>query len=125
MSETRDTKEDLINTIKLWLDENGEITKLKQQIKKRNDVKKKYTELLLNLMKNNEIDCVDIKNGSISHKTSKIKKQLNTKSLLDAINKYYIANNKKIDDDESNKMTQFIMDTRNVTIKESIHHKSF
>jgi hypothetical protein len=119
------TKEFLLDTIKVWLEEDNEINKLKQLIKVRTEKKKKLTQSLLLLMKTHEIDCFDIKNGSISYKKTNVKKQLNMKSLTSAINKYYENKKNNVSADEIKIMTTFIMNTRETSTRETIQHKSF
>ena len=62
-----ETKEELIENIKEWIKIDNEITKLKSEIRDKNNKKKQITEGLLNVMKKNEIDCFDINGGSLVH----------------------------------------------------------
>ena len=69
-------------------------------------------------MKTNKIDCFDINGGSLIYKTSKIKKPINGKSLLLALQKYY-----KDDAQTAEELTKHILDNREEKIKETIKHK--
>jgi hypothetical protein len=122
---TNDTKADLINNIKLWVEEDTEIKKLKNSIKIRNEKKKVLTQSLLNMMKTHEIDCFDIKDGSICYKKTKVKKQLNGKTLMGAIQQYYEKKENALSSTELGQITKYILDSREQTIKESIQHKSY
>ena len=84
-----ETKEQLVNNIKEWIKIDTEITQLKSDIKERNNKKKALTENLVTVMKSNKIDCFDINGGALVYKTSKVKKPINGKSLLAALQNYY------------------------------------
>ena len=85
-----ETKEELIENIKEWIKIDNEITKLKSEIRDKNNKKKQITEGLLNVMKKNEIDCFDINGGSLVYKKNKVKKTLTGKTLLTALQSYYV-----------------------------------
>ena len=63
-----ETKEELVNGIKEWVQIDNDVNKLRAQIKILNTRKKDLTGTLVNVMKKNEIDCFDIKDGHISYK---------------------------------------------------------
>jgi len=114
-----ETKEQLVNNIKEWIKIDSEILELKSQIKDKNNKKKLLTENLVTVMKTNKIDCFDINGGALVYKTSKIKKPINGKSLLAAIQNFY-----KTDVKLAEEMTKHIMDSREEQIKETIKRKS-
>jgi len=62
-----ETKEHLIKTIKDWVRLDNDIRKLKKEEKQRNDEKKKVSNTLMEIMKNNEIDEFDINDGKICY----------------------------------------------------------
>jgi len=112
------TKEQLVNNIKEWIKIDNEITKLKTEIKARNDKKKTLTESLVSVMKTNSIDCFDINGGALVYKKNKIKKPINGKTLLTALQNYY-KNDTKI----AEEITKHVMDNREEQIKETIKRK--
>jgi len=114
-----ETKEQLVNNIKEWIKMDTEILQLKSQIKEKNNKKKLLTENLVSVMKTNQIDCFDINGGALVYKTSKIKKPINGKSLLIALQNYY-----KTDEKLAEEMTKYIMNNREEQIKETIKRKS-
>ena len=59
------TKELLITNIKKWVKLDNEIRAIKKEETKRKNEKKQLNEDLISLMKSNEIDCIDIKDGQI------------------------------------------------------------
>jgi hypothetical protein len=113
-----ETKEQLVNNIKEWIKIDNDISQFRAQIKEKNACKKKLTEDLVTVMKKNEIDCFDINDGSLVYKQSKVKKPINSKTLLTSLQSYY-KDNPKIAED----LTKHVMDNREEQIKETIKRK--
>jgi hypothetical protein len=113
-----ETKEELITNIKEWIKMDNEITQLKTEIKDRNNKKKSITENLVSVMKTNQIDCFDINDGALVYKKSKVKKPINGKTLLSALQNYY-----KTDPNIAEELTKHIMDSREEQLKETIKRK--
>jgi hypothetical protein len=113
-----ETKEQLVNNIKEWIKIDAEIAELKSQIKERNNKKKTLTENLVTVMKTNKIDCFDINGGALIYKTNKVKKPINGKTLLTALQNYYKSDPKIAED-----ITKHVMDSREEQIKETIKRK--
>lgn len=111
-------KEQLVNNIKEWIKIDNEITHLKAEIKERNNKKKTLTESLVTVMKTNSIDCFDINGGALVYKKNKIKKPINGKTLLTALQNYY-----KNDSKVAEEITKHVMDSREEQIKETIKRK--
>ena len=110
-----ETKEQLVNNIKEWIKIDTEISQLKAEIKDRTNKKKSLTENLVTVMKTNKIDCFDINGGALVYKANKIKKPINGKSLLAALQNYY-----KTDPKVAEELTKHVMDSREEQIKETI-----
>jgi len=72
----------------------------------------------MNIMKKNEIDCFDIKNGQIMYSKKNIKKPITKKMLMDVLSKYYQGDVTKATD-----VNNFILDNREEVVKETIIHK--
>jgi single-stranded DNA-specific DHH superfamily exonuclease len=113
-----DTKEQLVNNIKEWIKLDNEILQLKNEMKERNQKKKKLTEDLVNVMKSNTIDCFDINGGAIVYKKSKVKKPLSGKTLLSALQNYY-----KEQPQVAEELTKHILESREEHVKETIKRK--
>ena len=113
-----ETKEQLVNNIKEWIKLDGEISKLRSEIKEKNNKKKTLTNDLVDVMKKNEIDCFDINGGALIYKKNKIKKPINGKTLLTALKTYY-----KEQPDVAEELNKHIMDSREEQIKETIKRK--
>ena len=66
-------KGELVSNVKEWLKMDNEISKLRAEIKERNNKKKLLTESLLDVMKKNKVDCFDINGGALVYKQSKVR----------------------------------------------------
>jgi hypothetical protein len=114
-----DTKEELIGHIKNWINIDNEISNLQKKIKAYRDEKKNLTESLVNVMKDNEIDCFDINGGKLIYSKSKYKKPINKKMLLETLNGYF-KNDSKIAQD----LSEHILNNREESVKEFIRRKT-
>ena len=108
----------MIWIIKEWIKYDTEISQLKAEIKDRTNKKKGLTVNLVSIMKSNTIDCFDINGGALVYKQNKVKKPINGKTLLLALQNYY-KDQPKIAED----LTKHIMDSREEQIKETIKRK--
>jgi len=115
MSTTKDT---LIKTIKDWVKIDNEIRSLKKEQKIRNTEKNELSASLIEIMKSNDIDCVDIKDGQLCYSQQSIKKPITKKNLLTILSKYF-----KGDVETANNITEYITNNREESIKESITRK--
>ena len=113
-----ETKEQLVNNIKEWIRIDNEIIQLQKDMKDRKNQKKQLTDTLMLTMKNNQIDCLDIKGGQILYKQNKVKKAINGKSLMAILTKYFEEKQEKAEE-----VTKFIMENREEQIKEVIKRK--
>ena len=114
-----DTKAELINNIKELIKLDNEIIKMKSTIKEKNIKKNKLTNALVSVMKTNSIDCFDISGGSLVFKQTKVKKPINKKTLLSALQAYY-----KNDIEKAEEITNHILSVREEKINETIKLKS-
>jgi len=113
------TKEDLVNNIKEWMQLDREMKLLQKELKTRREKKKQLTGSLVDIMKDNEIDCFDISEGKIIYTKNKVKSPINKNHLMSCLNKYFENNPDVKAEDVSN----FIMENREIKVKESIRHK--
>ena len=72
----------------------------------------------MNIMKENEIDCIDIKDGQICYNQKSVKKPITKKYLLEILSKYFNGDSEKADH-----ANDFILNNREEVIKESIVRK--
>jgi len=115
-----DTKEQLIKTIKDWVKIDNEIRSLQEEVKIRKNNKKLISESLITIMKQNEIDCFDIKDGQICYNKKQVKKPITKGMLINILSKYYQGDVLK-----ANELNNFIMENREETTKESITLKTY
>jgi len=113
-------KEQLSLNIKKWLQLDKEMKMLQKELKERKQKKNEVTDTLVEIMKQNEIDCVDISDGKILYTQSNIKSPINKKHLLDSLDKYF-ADNESVPTEE---IVKFILENRTINLKESIRLKS-
>ena len=81
--------------------------------------KNNYTTALVDIMKTNEIDCVDINEGKILFTQSNVKKAINKQHLVECLSTYF-EKNPNIPTDE---IVKYILENRPINVKESIRHK--
>ncbi len=113
-----DTKDELVKHIRQWIEIDNGISELQKQIKQLKENKKDLTSSLMTVMKTNEIDCFDINDGKLIYSKSKIKKPINKKSLLTALDSYFKNDSKLVQE-----VSDHILNSREETIKESIRRK--
>jgi len=112
------TKDILIQNIREWVKLDNEIRALKKEENLRKKEKKELSNSLMEIMKEHEIDCVDLKDGQLCYTQKSVKKPITKKNLFDILSKYY-----KGDTNKANNLNEFILDNREETIKESITRK--
>ena len=113
-----ETKEQLVNIIKEWVKIDNDINKLQFEILSRKKEKKKMSIQLIDVMKKNEIDCFELKDGQILYCKKNIKKPISKKVLLNILNKYYNGDYIK-----ASEVNDFILNNREETLQEVIIHK--
>ena len=117
-SSSSDTKDQLVKHVKGWIQMDNEIKEFQKEIKERKDKKKEITDKLLHIMKDNEIDCFDINGGQLIYSKTKVKAPLNKNNLMSALLSFY-----QEDASQAEKLSTFLMETREEKIKESIRRK--
>ena len=117
-----DTKDELVGLIKEWVALENEIKLLNKEVKERRERKKKITSSLVDVMKNNEIDCFDISDGKLLYTRNQVKAPLSKKHLCNSICEYLAKIN--IDSEEAAKIVKHVMESRQVSTKEGVRLKS-
>jgi len=112
-------KEELVNNIKEWIQIDNELKQLQKAAKERRERKKELTQDLVEIMKNNEIDCFDINDGKLIYSKNKVKSSLSKKYLLDSIQNFF-----KEDTLKAQQLTEFIINNREEKVKETIRRKN-
>jgi len=111
-------KQNLIAIIREWVKNDNEIRELKKQENIRKTNNKIITTKLLEIMRNNNLDCFDINDGQIIYKKTNVKKPFTKKVICQLLNEYY-----KDDVEKANEVNTFLMDNRQEAVKEKIVRK--
>jgi len=107
-----------INNIREWVKIDNEMRALKQEISNRKKKKDQISNNLIDVMKQNEIDSVNINNGKIEFTKRKTKKPISKKLLQNILTKYY-----KEDINKANEVNEYILNNREETTKDIIVRK--
>lgn len=113
-----ETKEQLIHSIKEWVKLDNEIRTLQKEQLSRKKEKEKWSEKLIAVMKQNEIDCFDLKDGNIQYMKKNVKKPITKKVLFSILSNYY-----KGDDEKALELNDYILNNREEVVKETIVRK--
>jgi|TARA_Y100000022_G_scaffold162773_1_gene146252 DNA-directed RNA polymerase subunit F len=113
-----DNKNAIVEYVKQWVKLDNEMRQLRDEVTSRRKLKENISNSLLNLMKNNEIDSFDIKNGRLESTTRTTKKPISKKMLQNILSKYY-----KGDDAKANELNNFILENREEVSKEVLTRK--
>lgn len=113
-----DTKEYLIKTVKEWVRLDNEMRTLQKEIAQRKNDKKKVSSILMGIMKNNEVDCVDLKDGQLCYVKKNVKKPITKTMLLGVLEKYFNGDQLK-----AAELNNYITDSRETAITETIVRK--
>jgi len=114
------TKEHLVNNIKEWIHYDNEMKKLKKEVKIRKEKQKKLTDDIVKVMKAKEIDCFDLNDGKLIYSQSRTKQTINKQHIMNCLEKYFKENG---DENMITDLTNFILENREIKIKETIRRK--
>ena len=107
----------LIQKIKKWLEYESKIAYLQKEMKELKKNKVVLSNELKTIMKNKDLECIDITDGKILYTTTEVKKGINKKYLADVLNKYFE------DTHRADEICKFILENRETNIKENIKLK--
>jgi len=114
-----ETKEQLVKTIKEWVDIDNRMRELAKQQKVLRESKKEITKDLVDVMKGNEIDCFDLNDGQLIYSQTKVKAPLNKKNLSIILAKYFGEQHMdKVDD-----LTTHLLENREEKVRENVRRK--
>jgi len=116
-----DEREKLIENVTRWIKVDEDMKEYRKEMKNLRKEKKEITNTLVDVMKINEIDCFDVKNGKLIYTKRKTKKPLSKTHLLKSLQTFFI-NDPNMKDMAKN-ISNFIMETREEKINESIKMK--
>ena len=113
-----DAKDQLVSYVKEWVSIDEEMKQLQKVMREKRQKKKELNDVLIQVMKQHEIECFDTKNGKLLYSVNKTKKAITKKMLMETLQKYY-----KNDDEKANELASFILESRDESIKETIKRK--
>jgi len=113
-----ETKEQLTNAIREWVKIDNELRALNKEQAKRKTDKKRISAALIEIMKKNEIDAFDIKDGELRYTKKNIKKPITKKILLNILSTYY-----KGDLSQATELNNYIIENREEVTREYIEIK--
>jgi len=109
---------ELVEVVKQWVQTDNKLIQLNKMVKELRQEKKRWNEVMIQTMKNNEIDIFDIKDGQIKYKMEKKKEPLTQKKLLTILGKHPQLAVEQVD-----ALNNFVYENRVETVKESIVRK--
>jgi|UniRef100_A0A6C0IR36 hypothetical protein len=109
---------DLRDSVKNWLQIDIEIKQLQKEIKRRRTMKKDITNRLIDTMKTNDIDVMNIPDGRLVRTSNRVKAPLSKRHLVESLLLYF-----KEDQEMVKSISSHIMDTRKVKVVERIQKK--
>ena len=104
--------------VKQWLKLDDEIVTLRNEIKKRRNLKRTMTNQLIQTMKNNDIDVMNAGTSKLVRTRHKVKAPLSKKHLIASLLDFY-----KNDQEMVKNISNHIMETRETKIVENIKKK--
>jgi len=112
------TKEQTIQLVKDWVKYDNEISALQKEVNDRKKEKIALSNRLMNIMKETDTGCYELKNGILMYSVKNIKKPITKKVLFDVLQKFY-----KGDSIKAAELNEFIMNHREQVIQEKLIHK--
>jgi len=113
-----EAKNKLIDIIRDWVKTDNEMRTLKSELSTRKKGKDALSSQLMNIMKEEEIDSVDINDGRIEYASRKTKKPITKKLLLNILSTYYNG-----DTSMASEVNNFILSNREEVVKDVIVRK--
>tara|TARA_B110001450_G_scaffold241802_1_gene251536 strand:+ start:602 stop:955 length:354 start_codon:yes stop_codon:yes gene_type:complete len=113
--------EESVLVIKKWLAVESKISEYSTMLRNLRKEKKVLNSEMLNIMKNNNIECFDCNSGQISYIRNNVKRGLNQKLLHELLGNYF--NSQNVNSNEAEKLCKYIQDNRGVEIKETVKLK--
>lgn len=111
-------KEQLVKIIKDWVKLDNEMRTLQRELNIRKIEKKNTTSRVMEIMRSNNIDCFDMKDGQILYKKRNVKKPVTKSILMEILSTYYEG-----DQEKAHELNNYIMENRKVSVSETIVRK--
>ena len=108
----------LIDIVRKWVNIDNQLSKLNKMTKQLRLEKKNLNLEMIHIMKQNEIDIFDLKEGQIRYKQEKKKEPLNQKRLLMILSKH-----PGLEENQIKSLNDFIFQNRKEIVTETIIRK--
>ena len=112
-------REELIEHIRNWVSMDNELKNLRKSVKELNTKKKEISNTLIQVMKENDINTIDMNDGKLLYKKTIVKAPISKKHLLQCLQDFY-----KNDTEMVNELSTHILESRETKTFESIKHKN-
>ena len=113
------SRDELVQHIRNWVTIENELKSLRQQVKALNTQKKQISGTLIQVMKDNDIDTIDMNEGKLLYKKTTVKAPISKKHLLESLQNFY-----KNDTEIVEALSNHILESRQTKTLESIKHKN-
>ena len=113
------TNEAIIKDIKKWVELDRDILELQRTIKEKRAMKKALTGGIVDVMRSNDIDIFNTKDGKIVYTQTKQKAPITKKHLLSCLDVLFESN-----PTEKDKIGDYILNTRNVKVLDNLKKKN-
>jgi len=110
----------LIDIVRKWVNIDNQLSKLNKMTKQLRLEKKNLNLEMIHIMKQNEIDIFDLKDGQIQYKKETKRAPLNQKRLLTIL-----SNHPQLEETQAIALNEYIFNNRPEIIKESIVRKVY
>ena len=110
--------QELLKNVKTWLEIDNEIRTLQKELRDKRKMKKNLTYNLVDIMKTQDIDALNIPDGQLIYNKTKTKAPLSKKHLLISLSNYFKNDQGMVDE-----LAKFIMESRQEKEKENIKRK--
>jgi hypothetical protein len=110
--------DDIRQLVKNWVTLDNETKTLQKEVNSRKKEKAELSKQLIEIMKDTNTECFEMKNGVLLYTTKNVKKPITKKVLLEILSKYYNGDYMK-----ATEVNDFILSNREEVVHESIVHK--
>lgn len=113
-----DSKEQTVQLVKSWVKYDNDIRELQKEVNIRKKEKVILSNSLIEIMKQTNTGCYELKNGVLMYTVKNIKKPMTKKVLMEVLQKYYQGDSIK-----AAEVNEFIMNHREEVVQEKLVHK--
>lgn len=111
-------KNDLIQIVRKWVQIDNQLRAIAKAQKQLREEKKRQNTQMIAVMKENNIDNLDLKDGQIQYKTHNKRETLSQKKLFDILKSHPGLNENQVDE-----LNTFVYNSRKITQVETIERR--